>query len=318
MIFENTFDNLTKEQIDLLNTYFDGYDYQSSSHTYIANYIWRNTHQISWQIIGDYLCIGALGNLDPEEDPQYFMSFPLTNTGRYEIPKLRETLLAAKEIFAGNGQKLELSLVPESLVPLLTECFPEEGALFIEHDRDDDDYIYLREDLVSLAGRKLHTKKNHLNQFMKNYEFTYEEVTPETVPEVMAYIESKNAYKLGETPEEWKEILELETEAIRELLKFVGKGLLTGMIRIHGKIEAVTLGEFARTNSKETVLVHVEKADDRIRGLYQAINHEFCLRLPEETVYVNREEDMGLANLRLAKMSYKPWKLAQKYTVIVK
>ena len=303
MIFENTFENLTKEQIDLLNTYFDGYDYQSSSHTYIANYIWRNTHQISWQIIGDYLCIGALGNLDPEEDSQYFMSFPLTNTGRYEIPKLRETLLAAKEIFTGNGQKLELSLVPESLVPLLTECFPEEGALFIEHDRDDDDYIYLKEDLVNLAGRKLHTKKNHLNQFMKNYEFTYEEVTPETVPEVMVYIESKNAYKLGETPEEWKEILELETEAIRELLKFVGKGLLTGMIRIHGK---------------ETVLVHVEKADDRIRGLYQAINHEFCLRLPEETVYVNREEDMGLANLRLAKMSYKPWKLAQKYTVIVK
>ena len=186
MIFENTFENLTKEQIDLLNTYFDGYDYQSSSHTYIANYIWRNTHQISWQIIGDYLCIGALGNLDPEEDPQYFMSFPLTNTGRYEISKLRETLLAAKEIFAGNGQKLELSLVPESLVPLLVECFPEEGALFIEHDRDDDDYIYLKEDLVNLAGRKLHTKKNHLNQFMKNYEFTYEEVTPETVPEVMA------------------------------------------------------------------------------------------------------------------------------------
>ena len=125
------------------------------------------------------------------------MSFPLTNTGSYEVPKLRETLLTAKEIFAGNGQKLELSLVPESLVPLLVECFPEEGALFIEHDRDDDDYIYRKEELVSLAGRKLHTKKNHLNQFMKNYEFTYEEVTPENVPEVMAYIESKNAYKLG-------------------------------------------------------------------------------------------------------------------------
>ena len=318
MIFEHSFESLTPEQIAMLNTYFDGYDYQSSAYTYIANYIWRNTHRISWQIIGDYLCIGALAERDPEEDKQYFMSFPLTNTGCYEIPKLRETLLAAKEIFAKNGQQLEMSLVPESLVPLLPECFPEEGALFIEHDRDDDDYIYLKEDLVTLGGRKLHTKKNHLNQFLKNYEFTYEEATPEMVPEIMAYIESKNEYKLGETPEEWKEILELETEAIRELLKFVGKGLLTGIIRIHGKIEAVTLGEFARTNSKETVLVHVEKADDRIRGLYQAINNEFCKRLPEETVYVNREEDMGLANLRLAKMSYKPWKLAKKYTVIVK
>lgn len=138
------------------------------------------------------------------------------------------------------------------------------------------------------------------------------------VPEIMAYIRSKNEYKLGETPEEWKEILELETIAIEELLKFVGRGLLTGIIRIDGRIEAVTLGEFAKTNSKETVLVHVEKADDRVRGLYQAINNEFCKRLPVETVYVNREEDMGMENLRQTKLSYKPVKMAEKYTATFK
>ena len=37
------------------------------------------------------------------------------------------------------------------------------------------------------------------------------------------------------TPEEWKEILELENVAIKELLSFVGKGLLSGIIRINGK-----------------------------------------------------------------------------------
>ena len=153
---------------------------------------------------------------------------------------------------------------------------------------------------------------------MRNYQFTYEEATSETVPEIMDYIYSKNEYKLGETPEEWKTILEMETIAIGELLKFVGKGLLSGIIRLNGKIEAVTLGEFAKTNSKETVIVHVEKADDRIRGLYQAINNEFCKRLPEETIYVNREEDMGLENLRQTKLSYKTFKMAEKYTVTFK
>ena len=98
----------------------------------------------------------------------------------------------------------------------------------------------------------------------------------------------------------------------------VGKGLLTGIIRINGKIEAVTMGEFAKTNSKETVIVHVEKADDRIRGLYQAINNEFCKRLPEETVYVNREEDMGLENLRQTKLSYKPVMMGEKYLALFK
>lgn len=317
MIFENTFDNLTPEETELLNSYFDGYDYESSGHTLIANYIWRNTHHISWQIIGDYLCIGALGELDPEEDKQYFMSFPLTRTGTYDLDSLKETLLTAQKMFRKRGQNLNMSLIPQSLVHYLTEIFPEE-SLYIEHTRDEDDYIYLREDLVKLSGRKLHQKKNHLNYFLKNYAFTYEEATPEMVPEIMAYIESKNEYKMGETPEDWKEILELETEAIRELLKFVGKDLLTGVIRIDGKIEAVTLGEFAKTNSHETVLVHVEKADDRFRGLYQAINNEFCKRLPEDTIYVNREEDMGLENLRQTKTSYKPVKMGEKYLAIVR
>lgn len=317
MIFENTFDNLTPEETELLNSYFDGYDYESSGHTLIANYIWRNTHHISWQIIGDYLCIGALGELDPEEDKQYFMSFPLTRTGTYDLDSLKKTLFTAQEMFRKRGQNLNMSFIPQSLVHYLTEIFPEE-SLYIEHDRDEDDYIYLREDLVKLSGRKLHQKKNHLNYFLKNYAFTYEEATPEMVPEIMAYIESKNEYKMGETPEDWKEILELETEAIRELLKFVGKDLLTGVIRIDGKIEAVTLGEFAKTNSHETVLVHVEKADDRFRGLYQAINNEFCKRLPEDTIYVNREEDMGLENLRQTKTSYKPVKMGEKYLAIVR
>ena len=168
MIFENTFDNLTSEETELLNSYFDGYDYESSGHTLIANYIWRNTHHISWQIIGDYLCIGALGELDPEEDKQYFMSFPLTRTGTYDLDSLKKTLFTAQEMFRKRGQNLNMSLIPQSLVHYLTEIFPEE-SLYIEHDRDEDDYIYLREDLVKLSGRKLHQKKNHLNYFLKNY-----------------------------------------------------------------------------------------------------------------------------------------------------
>ena len=317
MIFERSFDNLSQEDLALLNSYFDSCDYRSSGYTLRANYMWRNTHGISWQIIGDYLCIAASAELDPEEDKRHYMAFPLTRTGTYDIDSLRETFNAARKIFEADGQKeFCISLVPAHLVHYLEECFP--GQVACQHERDEDDYVYLREDLVTLSGRKLHQKKNHLNYFLKTYNYTYEEAKPEDADEIMAYIESKNEYKLGETPEEWKEILEKETIAIRELLKSLGKGLLSGVIRIDGKIEAVTLGEFSRTNSKETVVVHVEKADDRIRGLYQAINNEFCKRLPEETIYVNREEDMGLANLRQTKLSYKPAFMAEKYSAVIK
>ena len=313
MIFERNFNDLSEDDVKLLNSYFDGYDYESSSHTFLANYIWRNTHDLSWQIIGDYLCIAGLGTLETEEK-EYFASFPLTRTGSYDPAAVRETLAEAEKIFASRGKRFEMGLVPAALVPVLKEALGDKVE--VRHERDDDDYIYLKDDLVKLSGRKYHQKKNHLNYFLRNYDFVYEEATPEMAPEIMDYVRSKNEYKLGETPEEWKDILELETIAIEELLKFVGKGLLTGIIRINGKIEAVTMGEFAKTTSKETVIVHVEKADDRIRGLYQAINNEFCKRLPQETVYVNREEDMGLENLRQTKQSYKPVKMGEKYTAI--
>lgn len=315
MIFKNNFSDLTEKDIELLTSYFDGFDYQSSSHTFIANYIWRDTHRLSWEIIDGYLFIAGLGNTEPDEE-EYFVSFPLTKTGSYDGHQVREAVEKVKEIFKSKDKQFGMGLVPETLLPALKDAFGDDVS--VEHERDDDDYVYLREDLVTLGGRKLHHKKNHLNYFLRNYQFTYEEAAPETVPEIMEYIYSKNEYKLGETPEEWKTILEMENVAIAELLKFIGKGLLSGIIRIDGKIVAVTLGEFARSNSKETVIVHVEKADDRIRGLYQAINNEFCKRLPEETMYVNREEDMGLENLRQTKLSYKPFKMAEKYTVSFK
>lgn len=313
MIFEKDFDNLTEKERALLEAYFNGYDYQSSSHTFIANYIWRNTHHLSWQVIGDYLCVAGRGDL--EDEHVYFMSFPLSLTGSYDIDLLRQTIDEAKEIFAAHGQRLEISLIPGQLAPLLLEAYGDDVEL--TRCRDDDDYIYLKEDLVNLSGRKYHQKKNHLNYFLRNYEFTYEEATPEMVPEILEYIRHKNEYKMGETPEEWKEILEMENEAIEEMLKFVGKGLLSGIIRIGGEIVAVTFGEFAR-HDKKTVLVHVEKADDRIRGLYQAINNEFVKRLPEETIYVNREEDMGMETLRQTKLSYRPIKMGEKFSAIVK
>ena len=98
MIFENDFNNLTENEIDLLNSYFDGYDYQSSSHTFIANYIWRNTHKLTWQVIGEYLCIAGLGTLETEEE-EYFMSFPLTRTGSYDPDKVKETIETAAAMF---------------------------------------------------------------------------------------------------------------------------------------------------------------------------------------------------------------------------
>ena len=138
MIFKKTFNNLTEADEKLLKEYFDGYDYQSSGHTFLANYIWRNTHHLSWQIIGEYLCIAGRGDVG-EDEREYFMSFPLTRTGEYDIKALRYTIGEAKNIFEARGQQLYISLIPGHLVHYLSEAMGD--AVNPQHDRDDDDYI---------------------------------------------------------------------------------------------------------------------------------------------------------------------------------
>ena len=59
----------------------------------------------------------------------------------------------------------------------------------------------------------------------------------------------------------------------------------------------------------DTFDVCVEKADRTVDGAFNIINQQFAAHLPEQYVYVNREEDMGLEGLRKSKLSYHPHQL---------
>ena len=48
------------------------------------------------------------------------------------------------------------------------------------------------------------------------------------------------------------------------------------------------------------------------------INQQFLLHEYPDAVLVNREDDLGQDNLRQAKLSYKPLRLEEKYTLIKK
>ena len=125
----------------------------------------------------------------------------------------------------------------------------------------------------------------------------------------MEFIEKFNAKK--DIPPHEMELLKMEEAAMRDVFNNLqSANLMAGAIFIDDKIEALSVG--GRLN-EDTVSVHIEKANTEYRGLYQVINREFCKRMPEDVVYMNREQDMGLPGLRKAKLSYKPIKLVEKY-----
>ena len=96
------------------------------------------------------------------------------------------------------------------------------------------------------------------------------------------------------------------------LNNFESLKLKGGAIRISGKIVALTIGE---RYLSDTVVIHVEKAQQAIDGLYQVINQEFLINEASDCMFVNREQDLGFQNLRNTKMSYNPTKYVKKFIV---
>ena len=302
------FDNrITIENRPILEKYLNGYEYKTSGLSFSAQYMWRESNMFSWDMFGDYMCICGVSHLELEEGIILpFLFPPLTRTGAYDKDELRRSIFLAREHFEKAGQPFSLRLVPVHLVEIIKEAVPE---LKWQDDRPNYDYIYRTQDLIDLKGRDFHGKKNHLNYFKKTYEYEYVELTSAMAGEAMEFIAEFNERK--DVPEHEKEMLRFEEEAMRDvLLNLEAVGYSAGAIRIDGKIEAIAIGGRLGSNM---ITEHVEKANVNYRGLYQAINNEFCKHVASRAKYINREEDMGIPNLRKAKLSYRPCKLLEKY-----
>ncbi len=302
------FDNrITIQNRPVLEEYLNGFEYKTSGLSFSAMYMWRDSNMFSWDIMGEYMCVAGISHLELEEGIILpFLFPPLTRTGAYDKDELRRSIFLAREHFEKAGQPFSLRLVPVHLVEIIREAVPE---LKWQDDRPNYDYIYRTQDLIDLKGRDFHGKKNHLNYFKKTYEYEYVELTSAMAGEAMEFIAEFNERK--DVPEHEKEMLRFEEEAMRDvLLNLEAVGYSAGAIRIDGKIEAIAIGGRLGSNM---ITEHVEKANVNYRGLYQAINNEFCKHVASRAKYINREEDMGIPNLRKAKLSYRPCKLLEKY-----
>ena len=302
------FDNrITLENRDVLEEYLNGFEYKTSGLSYSALYMWRDINQFSWDMMGDYMCMSGVSHLELEQGIELpFMFPPLTRTGEYDRDSLRSAIYQARDFFESKGHPFSLRLVPFHILEIIKEAVPE---LKWEDDRPNYDYIYLTKDLIDLAGRDYHKKKNHLNYFKKTYEYEYVKMTSDMADEAMQFIDEFNRRK--DIPAHEMELLKMEEEAMDDVFRNLeAVGYEAGAIRIGGKIEAIAVG--GRLGTK-MITEHVEKANVEYRGLYQAINNEFCKHVASWAKYINREEDMGIPNLRKAKLSYRPCKLLEKY-----
>ena len=196
------------------------------------------------------------------------------------------------------------NVTPEMFAQLET-WYP--GRFTVEYDRDIADYVYETEKLATLAGKKLHGKRNHINKFKNLYpDWTYETLSDDNVEECFQMaLKWRNQNGCEDDPEKNSEMcVTLNSLRLYKELELTG-----GVLKAGGKIVAFTIGE---PLCDDTFVVHIEKAFADVEGAYPMINQQFVQHECMEYKYVNREEDTGAEGLRKAKLSYKPAFLEEK------
>lgn len=294
---EIQFKPLALEDRRKITSYFRAQRCENAHFNFTNLFMWRSAYHIEWAEYKNCLFIKARW-----EDEEYGLQpFGKSDDIEAVMPDWIAYFKEKKLPFVLRGVEKQAAEMIRTLYP----------SAIIESDRDDFDYVYLWENLAELKGRKYHGKKNHINALKKTCEYEYQAIGQDNIREciasVRAWCMSHDCYK--------DPMLTAERQAIFEVLEhFDELELVGGAIKIGGKIEALTFGEML---NDDTAVIHVEKANADIRGIYPLINQEFCLHAWQGATYINREEDMGIEGLRKAKESYHPHHLVEKFIVTI-
>lgn len=259
---------------------------------------WRFLYNTQFAILDGFLLLKFWAN----DELIYMMP-----VGDGDLKKILNTLI---EDANQEDEPLCLLGLSEETCSELEELMP--GKFQFTTDRDYADYLYLRTDLATLSGKKFQSKRNHVNKFKRTYNYEYTAITPDRIQECIdleaEWCKANDCDQHEGTGNERRALL-------YALHNFDELGLTGGILHVDGKIAAFTFG---MPINQETFGVHVEKANTQIDGAYAMINYEFSNHLPEQYIYVNREEDLGIEGLRKAKLSYQPTIVLAKYMATLK
>lgn len=288
---------------DELRPFFNSVDYEACEYCFTTLYMWRDMYKTSYYAEEDFAIIVG------EYEGDRFSVLPLAK--KDNIHKALDFML---NYFKHEDHKIYLRAVTKEVVELLQNDYPDRFK-YIE-ERDYFDYVYDAESLRTLKGRKNQKKRNHLNYFLKEFEgrYEYKRLGKENFEDCIALLKAWAVNK--EEHGDAEEGIDDEFVAVKKIFDHydvLEKDVKIAGVYVDGKLEAFTIGENINENM---AVIHIEKANPEIRGLYPFINQQFLVNEFKDIELVNREEDLGIEGLRKAKLSYHPCKFVEKYTVM--
>ncbi len=297
------FKELTAKDIPILSRYFSLRANKTCDSTFLSSYLWKDSYHPRY-----YLNEGRAVQWLSEWEGKLSASLPLCTAEDLPYYFMDMQAYMNHEL----GMKMTVELADEAALEIL-DLAPDRYE--ITEERDAADYLYDADLLRRLPGKRYHKKKNHINAFLREYEGRYEYRTLSCCDEA-EILEFLNRWKAGKA-DDGGHHLEMEYEGIAGVLDQC-RSLQVKMagIRVDGRLEAFTIGSYNK--ELRMAIIHIEKANPDIRGMYPFINQQFLANDFADALLVNREDDMGLPGLRKAKESYYPIEMVKKYRIVQK
>ncbi len=199
----------------------------------------------------------------------------------------------------------------ESINSCLSEFFPDYHIVW-NSNQDDSDYLYIRENLSNLSGKKYQKKRNHISQFNRKYgtNWYFKSFPENDISQDILFIENQWLNEKIQIANNRNLLLEKQSieKAVEYAKLFHIQG---GVLYVNNKPVAMTL---ASPISNEVLDILYEKSFDEFErnGAYAVINQQFAQSCNSFKLF-NREEDLGIEGLRKAKLSYHPDIILNKY-----
>lgn len=273
----------------------------SSEYPFVSNFLWNNF--ILLELVDNKNFFSVFS-----QKKQAYL-FPIFK----DLNNINEKQKEVVRLFKEDAKKRNLPLKFYGLTPEmklnLENLFPGKFKYIVK--RDSADYIYRVEELVNLKGKKYRNKRNLINSFKNNYiGWEYKTLTKDMFKECL----NVNLHWYDNKYNHFDIVLNYEVEMLNLAFKYFNElNLFGGAITLNNEIIGFSLGYRVNNITMDNI---IEKAMIEYKGVYNILLQQFLEHLQSSYIYINREEDLGLENLKQAKLSLRPCNILNKYEAI--
>ena len=285
------FKHLELDDVKIVKEYLLRYPKNICEFSLANLFTWRSIGNAQITLINDNLCF----LMTPEFEPCFFLE-PL---GEHKIQETVQQCLDMTE---------KMAHVSEAFIKVI-----DKAKFTVTPVPENFDYIYQRQDLADLKGRRFDSKRNHINKFKRMYpNYVCQDFDQSHFSEALKLFDIWHQEK-SKKLDQIHPMFGFQRKIIEEALSLFGYiNFLGRVIYIDNRFCGFIIG--SELNSK-MIDVHFFYGHPEIPGVYQLLLNDASKTVFSGYDFLNLEEDLGLKSLQQAKLSYAPQYLEHKYEI---